>query len=264
MQNFINLMLKRKPRIAVLIDADNIPRDSIEPMLDKVSQHGNIRIIRAYGNWAKPIKSWKSTLEKHRIVPVHVYNSAIGKNSADILLVIDAMDIMHDNKADIICIASSDSDFARLAIRIRESNIDVIFAGEKKKISKNMSRTNEIFIDVTVSDEFKRDKVSKQLAEITALATNTNDFNIISELIAKIGKTSTIPGGWAFLGTIGNEMKKVKPGFSPKAHGFDSLSELILAKPEKYETFMKSGGATAPVGSNYIYVRNVQPKAEVS
>ena len=285
--NFIDLIIKRKPRIAVLIDADNIPMASIGPMLEEVSRRGDIRLIRAYGNWCKPIKSWKPTLAKHQIVPVHLFNSAVGKNSADILLVIDAMDLIHDKKVDIICIASSDSDFTRLAIRIRESGTNVIFAGEVSKVSKNAGYSNFDFIDVTIPDDFKRESAKRKLAAITTISTTTalevisnvkdaeqkqesldhissnDDLQLVSNLITSMSKCNLGSGGWTFLGAIGAELKKIKPEFDPKKYGFSNLSELILANSEKYDTFIVPGPSTAPAGVSYLYVRPIEHKPEL-
>lgn len=120
-------------RLAVLIDADNVPYSSIKEMLEEVSRNGTPTIKRIYADWTKPtVSGWKNVLLEHAITPIQQYSYTSGKNSSDSALIIDAMDILYSGKVDGFCIVSSDSDFTRLAIRLRETGMKVIGIGEKK------------------------------------------------------------------------------------------------------------------------------------
>ena len=119
--------------IAVLIDADNVSDKYIKYIFDEISNHGIPTIKRIYGDWTKPqLSSWKSVLLKYSITPIQQYSYTTGKNSTDAALIIDAMDILYSNNVDGFCIVSSDSDFTRLAARLRESGMFVVGMGEKK------------------------------------------------------------------------------------------------------------------------------------
>ena len=120
-------------RLAVLIDADNVPKDSIKAIMAEIAVYGTPTIKRIYGDWTSPnIGGWKSLLLEHAITPIQQYSYTVGKNSTDSAMIIDAMDILYSGQTDGFCIVSSDSDFTRLAIRLREAGMKVIGIGEKK------------------------------------------------------------------------------------------------------------------------------------
>ena len=124
---------KKDLKLAVLIDADNIPHTNIKGMLDEIAKFGVPTIKRIYGDWTKPtVSGWKPALLKHAITPIQQYSYTIGKNATDSAMIIDAMDILHSQKVDGFCIVSSDSDFTRLATRLRESGMMVVGIGQKK------------------------------------------------------------------------------------------------------------------------------------
>ena len=120
-------------RIAVLIDADNIPSTNIKAMMEEIAKYGSPTFKRIYGDWTKPnLNSWKNILLENAITPIQQYGYTTGKNATDSAMIIDAMDILYTEKVDAFCIVSSDSDFTRLATRLRESGMTVIGLGEKK------------------------------------------------------------------------------------------------------------------------------------
>ena len=120
-------------RLAVLIDADNVPHSSVKEMLEEITKNGTPTIKRIYADWTKPtVSGWKNVLLEHAITPIQQYSYTTGKNSSDSALIIDAMDILYSEKVDGFCIVSSDSDFTRLAIRLREAGMKVIGIGQQK------------------------------------------------------------------------------------------------------------------------------------
>lgn len=249
-----DLIIKRKSRIAILIDADNVPIESVASLLDQVSEHGVITIIRAYGNWSTHNKSWKSVLTKNGIVPIHLYVSVPGKNSADILMVIDAMDIMHYKQADSICLASSDSDFARLALRIRESGIDVIVASEKAKLSLALAGSCKKLIEIA-APKIKAAKKKVKIASVND--TSKSDYELIDEILTQVKQ----PDGWTFLGDVGNHLSIAKPGFNPKHNGFGSLTEMIQSKPDSYAINILPADSNE-TGVKYVYIKKIHTKTD--
>lgn len=126
-------MNSKEQKLAVLIDADNVPYANIKGMLEEIAKYGILTIKRIYGDWTKPtVAGWKSILLDYAITPIQQYSYTTGKNATDSAMIIDAMDILHTDKVDGFCIVSSDSDFTRLAVRLRESGKFVLGMGEKK------------------------------------------------------------------------------------------------------------------------------------
>src|SRR5678809_1582464 len=137
-------------RLAVLIDADNIPHSSVKEMLEEITKNGTPTIKRIYADWTKPtVSGWKNVLLENAITPIQQYSYTTGKNSSDSALIIDAMDILYSDKVDGFCIVSSDSDFTRLATRLREAGMKVIGIGEKKTLTPFIASCNKfIYIEI--------------------------------------------------------------------------------------------------------------------
>ncbi|KQC38107.1 NYN domain-containing protein [Frankia sp. ACN1ag] len=135
-------------RIAVLIDAENAPLWAVEPLLTEIARHGKAQVKRAYGDWTGSLKTWKKTLLEHSIRPVQVFAAVKGKNASDMALVIDAMDLVHSGAFDGFCLVSSDSDFTRLAERIREAGLAVYGFGERKKTNPGLIAAYDSFVFV--------------------------------------------------------------------------------------------------------------------
>src|SRR5674476_789836 len=126
----------RDPRLAVLFDADNVPYSNVRGMLEEITKYGTPTFKRIYADWTKPtVSGWKAVLLENAITPIQQYSYSTGKNSSDSALIIDAMDILYTGKVDGFCIVSSDSDFTRLAIRLREAGMKVLGIGEKKTLN---------------------------------------------------------------------------------------------------------------------------------
>lgn len=218
-------------RLAVLIDADNVPYANIKEMLEEIAKDGTPTIKRIYADWTKPtVSGWKNVLLENAITPIQQYSYTTGKNSSDSALIIDAMDILYSQKVDGFCIVSSDSDFTRLAIRLREAGMKVIGFGEKK--------TPKPFI--TACDKFIYIEILKpepaETIELTAKAshrrkTETKPLDRIDRelimLITESVEDLADENGWTFLGNLGNFILKRKPDFDPRNYGFSKLLPLI-------------------------------------
>jgi uncharacterized LabA/DUF88 family protein len=214
-------------KLAVLIDADNIPYSNIKEMLDEIAKLGVPTIKRIYGDWTKPtITGWKSALLEHAITPIQQYSYTTGKNATDSAMIIDAMDILHNGKVDGFCLVSSDSDFTRLAIRLREAGKLVVGMGEKKTPKPFIVSCDKfIYIEIIRHKEVTRSltnqSVSDQDSEVDKI-----DSKFIQLLKTTIDDVAD-DDGWAFLAEIGSLIIKKKPDFDPRNYGFSKLTPLI-------------------------------------
>jgi len=203
-------------KLAVLIDADNAQALVVEELLAEVAKFGVASIKRAYGDWTTTnLKQWKEHLNSHAIQPIQQFSYTQGKNATDASLIIDAMDILHENSLDGFCLISSDSDFTRLATRIRESGLIVYGFGEKK--------TPEAFIaacDKFVFTEILREKKDTEVIE----ETNTTELRpVVISAINAVSKDD----GWARLSNVGAYINKKHPSFDSRNYGYDKLGKLI-------------------------------------
>ena len=217
-------------KLAVLFDADNVPYSHVKQMLDEISKYGNPTIKRIYGDWTKPsISGWKSVLLENAIIPVQQYSYTTGKNATDSAMIIDAMDILHLGQVDGFCIVSSDSDFTRLATRLREAGKYVIGIGEKKTPKPFIVSCDKfIYIEILGNNETPNVHESKTTKEVSK-PTKAKDIigndiiNLLNQSIDDLADDS----GWAFLADVGNLILKKKPDFDPRNYGFSKLTPLI-------------------------------------
>jgi uncharacterized LabA/DUF88 family protein len=213
--------------LAVLIDGDNIPSAYVKEMMEEIAKYGNPTIKRIYGDWTKPnLSKWKNLLLENAITPIQQYGYTTGKNATDSAMIIDAMDILYSEKVNGFCLVSSDSDFTRLATRLREAGMKVIGIGEKKtpnpfivacdkfiyiEILKTKTESNENDSDKEISNKNSVDKITRK--EIQLIKTTISD---VSD-----------DDGWAFLGDVGSLLQKKQPNFDSRNYGFDKLTPLI-------------------------------------
>lgn len=213
-------------KLAVLIDADNIPHANIKGMLEEITKFGTPAIKRIYGDWTKPtVSGWKPALLHHAITPVQQYSYTTGKNATDSAMIIDAMDILHSDKVDGFCLVSSDSDFTRLAIRLRESGKLVIGIGEKKTPSPFIVACDKFIYIEIISEDIQQDK-----KQSPSKATGRKYDAIDKDFIRLIKHTVTDladDDGWAFLAEVGSLIIKKKPDFDPRNYGFPKLTPLV-------------------------------------
>jgi uncharacterized LabA/DUF88 family protein len=215
-------------RLAVLIDADNVPHRLIKGILEEIAKYGVPTFKRIYADWTKPhVTGWKAVLLDHAITPVQQYSYTTGKNSSDSALIIDAMDILYTGRVDGFCVVSSDSDFTRLATRLREAGMKVFGMGEQKTPSPFRAACDKfIYIEILeppvastkqimLSDLRKKEKVISKA--------DRNLVNLITSSINDIADEN----GWAFLGELGNMLLKKRPDFDPRNYGFEKLLQLI-------------------------------------
>ena len=203
-------------KLAVLIDADNAQAAIAPELLAEISKFGILSVKRAYGDWTTPkLKGWKDHLHKHAIQPIQQFSYTTGKNSTDSALIIDAMDLLHEERLDGFCLISSDSDFTRLATRIRESGLIVYGFGENK--------TPEPFIsacDKFIYTEILRPQVNTH--EMTA----SEDADLDAIITSAIEAVS-YDDGWAPLAGVGGYINKNVPSFDPRNYGFEKLGKLV-------------------------------------
>jgi uncharacterized protein (TIGR00288 family) len=222
-------------KLAVLIDADNVPYSNVKGMMEEIANFGTPTTKRIYADWTKPnANGWKSVLLEHAITPIQQYSYTVGKNSSDSAMIIDAMDLLYSDKVDGFCIVSSDSDFTRLAIRLRESGMKVIGIGEKKTPNSFIVACDR-FIYIEVLDGAVKKKIpkpatttaSKELKKpIEKEIVNKIDLQTI-ELIEATIEAIGDDDGWAFLGDVGSLIVKKKPEFDPRNYGFNKLTPML-------------------------------------
>lgn len=222
-------------RFAVLIDADNVPSGSVKEMLEEIAKYGTPTFKRIYGDWTKPhITGWKNVLLENAITPIQQYSYTTGKNATDSAMIIDAMDILYTGRVDGFCIISSDSDFTRLALRLREAGMRVIGMGQKKTPSPFIAACDKfIYIEilrnrnteeaVKESGDKKEEAQTEENAEETIRKIDMKTINLISSSINDVADES----GWAFLGDVGSLIIKKQPDFDPRNYGFKKLTQLI-------------------------------------
>lgn len=212
--------------LAVLIDGDNIPSAPIKEMMEEIAKYGNPTIKRIYGDWTKPnLSKWKNLLLENAITPIQQYGYTSGKNSTDSAMIIDAMDILYSEKVSGFCLVSSDSDFTRLATRLREAGMQVIGIGEKKTPNPFIVACDKfIYIEILKHQTDKRDDNVEKGAEKSNVDKITwKEINLISTTISD----SSDEDGWAFLGDVGSLLQKKQPNFDSRNYGFEKLTPLI-------------------------------------
>ncbi len=215
-------------RLAVLIDADNVPHRLINGILEEIAKYGVPTFKRIYADWTKPhVAGWKTVLLDHAITPVQQYSYTTGKNSSDSALIIDAMDILYTGRVDGFCVVSSDSDFTRLATRLREAGMKVFGMGEQKTPSPFRAACDKfIYIEILEPPEAgtKQIKLSEQGKKEKVISkTDKNLINLVRSSINDIADEN----GWAFLGDLGNMLLKKRPDFDSRNYGFEKLLQLI-------------------------------------
>lgn len=237
--------------LAVLIDGDNIPSAYLKEMLEEIAKYGNPTIKRIYGDWTKPhLSKWKKVLLENAITPIQQYGYTAGKNATDSAMIIDAMDILYTGRVTGFCLVSSDSDFTRLAVRLREAGMTVFGIGEKKTPDPFIVSCDKfIYLEIlhkqpeetevkTTSEAREKLKVDKITPKVISLISST-----ISDLEDE--------EGWAFLGEVGALLQKKQPNFDSRNYGFQKLTPLIKSI-DKFEIEQRKNS----VGTrNLIYVR---------
>lgn len=251
-------------RIAVLIDADNISDKYIKIILDETANSGIATYKRIYGDWTSPqLASWKTVLLENSIIPMQQYSYTTGKNSTDSAMIIDAMDILYSGTVDGYCIVSSDSDFTRLAARLRESGMQVIGMGESKTPKPFISACNQFkYLDLLYTNqrEEEKEEIIEKSSEprsadnVPSKQKNANmkdkDLKRIRHTINAIIDKFSDEDGWLSTGKLGDQLSKRLPDFDVRNYGFSKLTPFVKSLGDYDIEKISSGG-----GQKQIYIR---------
>jgi hypothetical protein len=255
--------IAKELKLAVLIDADNVPYSNVKGMMEEITKYGTPTTKRIYADWTKPnANGWKSVLLEHAITPIQQYSYTVGKNSSDSAMIIDAMDLLYSDKVDGFCIVSSDSDFTRLAIRLRESGMKVIGIGEKKTPNSFIVACDR-FIYIEVLDGAIKKKKPKPVASSPIADAKDTKRTVEKETTVKIDNPTIDliedaidaicdDAGWAFLGDVGNLIVKNKPEFDPRSYGFNKLTPMLKSLTDILEIDERDSDKK---GIKHVYVR---------
>ena len=232
--------LRRK--IAILIDGDNAQPNLLAQMLVEAGRHGQVTVRRIYGDWTTPnMNSWKETLNYHAFQPIQQFRYTIGKNATDSAMIIDAMDIMHASVVDGFCLVSSDSDYTRLATRIRETGIFVMGIGEKK--------TPKPFVNACDLFVYTENLVAEKKASAQAKQKKSKEKPRVEgdpmPLLEQAFEMAVQEDGWASLASMGNALYQLDPGFDPRTYGHKQLSRMMMSLKERFEIRTKESGGSA-------------------
>ncbi len=228
-------------RLAVLIDADNASASVAKELLEEVASYGRATVKRAFGDWTtQNLVGWKAHLHRHAIQPVQQFAYTTGKNSTDSAFIIDAMDLLYEGNLDGFCLVSSDSDFTRLATRLREAGKTVFGFGERK--------TPAPFI--AACDKFTFLEVLKKPVGDEAAARPLPGLPDLRDLLSEAISETTRDSGWSRLSTVGSLLGKTHSSFDPRNYGFKKLSELVRA-----QTFVEVADKADATGFIHVEVR---------
>lgn len=261
-------IVENTKKFAVLIDADNSSVNSISSVLEEVAKYGIASVKRVYGDWSSDsLKKWREVLLPHAITPVQQFAYTSGKDATDMILIIDAMDLLYGGALDGFCIVSSDSDFIPLASRIRESGL-VVYGFGRKKTPEPFKKACDKFISIEnliaeekeeekQSTETKNNEDTKKPSPIDKEETKTPIDKATLNLIYKAVKDNSDDNGWAYLGSIGTYLSTVKPDFDTRDYGYTKLSGLIKAV-EVFETKIEGSQMFLRKGSFSTFIKLVQ------
>ncbi len=246
---------KKDIRLAVLIDADNVPYSNVKGMMEEIAKYGTPTFRRIYADWTKPtVSGWKNVLLENAITPIQQYSYTSGKNSSDSALIIDAMDILYSGKVDGFCIVSSDSDFTRLATRLKEAGMKVYGIGQKKTPNPFIVACDKfIYLEIIPIIENESRTATKTKAVKLTNKTSVDKLNKETlKLIAASIDDLADENGWAFLGDVGNLILKKQPNFDPRNYGYQKLTPLIKSNSQ----FEIDKRETDKAGIKLVYIRN--------
>lgn len=211
-------------RVAVLIDSDNVSHKNIKGILGEIVNYGTPTIKRIYGDWTtQQASGWKSVLLEHALTPIQQYSYTVGKNSTDSAMIIDAMDILYQDNIDRFCIVSSDSDFTRLAIRLREAGRYVIGIGERKTPNAFIAACDKfIYTDIITLVETEGLHGDKSGVDIKSRKK-------LTAMIKESINAKADDNGYVYMGDLGNHLMTKYPDFDPRSYGFYQLTPLLKA-----------------------------------
>ncbi len=227
--NFFNLLSQTpqpqmQKKLAVLIDAENISPDDIKLILDEIAKYGVASIKRIYGDWTTPqMNTWKSLLPKFALQPIHQFTYVAGKNSSDFALVVDVMDILYNTPVDGFCIVSSDSDYTKLAVRVRESG-KIVYGFGEEKTPEAFRQACDVFVLIENLKE-----IQKNVEELKEQMKKEVEKRELVDFLKKAVTDVAGEDGWANLPDVGNVIRNRRPDFDYRAYSSKRLSDLLEA-----------------------------------
>ena len=238
-------------KIAILIDGDNAQSSLLPQMLVEAGRHGQVTVRRIYGDWTtNSMNSWKDTLNFHAFQPIQQFRYTIGKNATDSAMIIDAMDIMHSEVVDGFCLVSSDSDYTRLATRIRETGIFVMGIGEKKTPKAFVNACDLFVYTENLQAEKKATQQKQAHAKKTTKSKDGKEDTDPMPMLSQAFEMASGQDGWAPLAGMGNALYQLDPGFDPRTYGHKQLSKMIASLKDRFEMRTKD-----MEGQQIFYVR---------
>jgi uncharacterized LabA/DUF88 family protein len=245
-----NLSVLRQ-KIAILIDGDNAQSSLLPQMLVEAGRHGQVTVRRIYGDWTtNNMNSWKETLNYHAFQPIQQFRYTVGKNATDSAMIIDAMDIMHNGVVDGFCLVSSDSDYTRLATRIRETGIFVMGIGEKKTPKAFVNACDLFVYTENLVVEKKAVQQKRIQSSRTSKAKEEKEELDPMPILSQAFEMAVGQDGWAPLAGMGNALYQLDPSFDPRTYGHKQLSRMIANLKERFE--MRTQNLD---GSSILYVK---------
>ncbi|WP_339513600.1 NYN domain-containing protein [Pseudomonas sp. RL_15y_Pfl2_60] len=258
---------RQQTHLAVLIDADNAPPAIVEGLFEEIAKYGIASVKRIYGDWTGPqLGGWKKVLLDHSIQPIQQFAYTKGKNATDSSLIIDAMDLLYTRRFDGFCLVSSDSDFTRLAARLREEGLMVYGFGEEKTPSPFVSACDKcIYTEILRAGASEAvesgDKTQSHNQDVAASEPKKPDAKtkvqkVPVDFIANVIDDIDDENGWVGLGALGQNISKLRPAFDSRLYGYKKLSDLIRSQAKRFELQLRGASAT---GGEALYVRNKKP-----
>lgn len=235
-------------KVAVLIDADNAQYSKVKAILDEISVRGHIVIKRAYGDWSSEyLKNWKQSLNELAIQPIQQFAYTTGKNSTDASMIIDAMDLLYSNKFDAFVLVSSDSDFTKLASRLRESEVLVFGVGEKKTPIAFRNACDDFIFTENLSADVISTPSSGTESMISATTSEKSSVSELVPVLKKAWEQYQDDDGWANVSSAGSFVKRSTPDFDPRTYGLTKLPEIIQSLSNEFEMKKYKGKGTVHI-----------------
>lgn len=236
--------LEQHKKIAVLIDADNAQLSKLPLIIEELSSHGHVVVKRAYGDWSvDSLKNWKTVLNELAIQPVQQFAYTKGKNATDASMIIDAMDLLYSSKFDAFALVSSDSDFTKLASRLREAEIYVFGFGERKTPVSFRSACDDFLF--TENLEYPEEVAPEEEAVKTETETRKRKPEKVPEEVALLKRAweqTQDDQGWATFSAAGSFLKRTRPDFDPRTYGAKKFSDLLVARSDYFSVKKGANG----------------------
>ncbi|MEA4972471.1 MAG: NYN domain-containing protein [Candidatus Metalachnospira sp.] len=239
--------IRELENIAVLIDADNAQSSKIKLILDEISAYGRVTVKKAFGNWKDPIlKNWEDVVKSLAIKPEQQFAYTKGKNATDILLIINALDLLHTNNYDAFVLVASDSDYTPLAIRLRESGVFVLGVGEKKTPESFKNACDEFLLTENLKGTDTEVELSENKSSIPE-SLEQADIEEVHKLLVMAYEKYQDDDGYVNVSSAGTYIKRIKPDFDALTYGFAKLPDLLQNYPNKYEIKKYKGKGTVNI-----------------